>query len=75
MAKSRNRVVGVALLVVGLILGVVYPAVLIWLDEERALRVILYTFIAVSILIGAFIGAVGLVLLRGFRPSGAEDTG
>lgn len=74
MAKPRSKVLGAALLVVGLIVGVIYPAILVWLDEEHALRIILYTIVALSILIGAFIGAVGVVLIRGFRPSGAEDT-
>jgi len=73
---AGGRATGAVLLVAGLLVGVAYPFLLVYLDERDALRLLLYTAVALSILVGAFIGAVGAVLLRGFKPGGdSKSTG
>jgi hypothetical protein len=72
--QKKQQVTGALLLLAGVLVGIGYPLVLVvW--REKAVELLIYTFVALAILIGAFIGAVGIILLRGFNASeDAENT-
>ena len=73
---GNSKLAGLAMIIAGILLGIVYPFLLIYLDRERVIDLIRYTVAAASIAIGAFLGAVGVLIVRGFRPSERpEDTG
>ncbi len=73
--NSTSRLLGVLLIIVGGLIGIGYPYLLLVASEKQALKIIIYTIIVISILLGSFIGAVGGILLRGFKGSEeAEDT-
>ncbi len=74
--RARNVWLGVTAIIAGILFGVVYPYVLIALPPAKAVIVLIYTVIAVSIVLGAFIGAVGIILARGLKVEDEhEDTG
>jgi len=74
--RARNTWLGFTAIIVGLLLGVAYPYVLVALPPSKAVEVIIYTAIAISIVLGAFIGAVGIILARGLKVEDEhEDTG
>ncbi len=76
MAVPEGRIItGVLFIIVGMLIGIIYPFLLVYLDTQHAVELMRYTFVAVSIAIGAFLGAVGAIMLRGYKPSeSAEDT-
>ena len=64
-----KKLVAIGLAAISIVIGVVYPYLLLTLNREEALQLLLYTVAALSVLVGGLIGAVALVLLRGFGPS------
>ena len=75
MARARLALYGSALILAGLLFGVVYPYLLLFAGEDVAILVIRLSLAAVSILLGAFLASVGATLLVGWRLFYAEDTG
>lgn len=66
---GKGRAIGAGLIVVSVVVGAVFPYLLIALPREKAVELLIYTVAALAVAIGGLIGAVGLFLLRGFRDS------
>ena len=73
-ARVRAWLVGAGLIAVGAALGVAYPWVLL-AGGERAVKVLVYTASAISILLGALAAAAGLALILGWVGRGSCSTG
>ncbi|MCE4625104.1 MAG: hypothetical protein F7C35_04490 [Desulfurococcales archaeon] len=70
---DRRKAVGAVLIALGTILGVGYSYVLLSAPPNEAMRILIISVVVIALLTGALIGAVGLILLRGFRVSGDES--
>ena len=66
---GRGKAAGVGLILVSIVVGVLFPYLLIALPREKAIELLLYTVAALAVAIGGLIGAVGIFLVRGFRDS------
>ena len=68
MTRLARRLVALSLAALSVLVGIAYPYLLLTLNREEALQLIIYTIVALAVLVGGLIGAVAVVLLRGFGP-------
>lgn len=62
-----GKFAGVLLVIFGAIIAVIYPSLLLFTSDEVAIRVIKLTFALLALLAGAFIAAVGLAVVIGWK--------
>ena len=66
---GRGKTAGVGLILVSIVVGAVFPYLLIALPREKAVELLIYTVAALAVAVGGLIGAVGVFLVRGFGDS------
>ncbi len=71
---SKNTGAGLLLLTIGFFIGVIYPFLLFTLPPEKAIRLLLLTVGTVSIALGALLGSIGVLLLRGIKVEEDDNT-
>ena len=71
---SKNTSAGIALLVLGALIGVLYPFLLFTLPPEKALKLLIATAGVTALAIGGLIGSIGLLLIRGIRVGEDENS-
>lgn len=67
---DRRKILGAALVVLGAVIGIGYSYILLSVPPDEAVRILIISVVVIALLIGALIGAVGLILIRGFRIDG-----
>ncbi len=75
MYKKPQRLLGGLLIILGSLIAVGYTYLVLFSDLDTAIRVLRISAGILAILIGAFIGAVGFLLVFGWREHSIEDTG
>jgi hypothetical protein len=73
--NARNVRAGIIVALVGLAIGLLYPYILLASPPDKAVHLLVISFSAIALLVGAFLGAVAWVLIRGIRVDlGDEDS-
>ncbi len=65
--NTRIILVSVILIILGAFIGVGYAYLVLVSSSELLIRLIRVSLAFISIIIGAFLGATGLIMLRGIR--------
>ncbi len=65
--NSKTIFVSIILIILGALIGVGYAYLVLVSNAELLIQIIRITLAFTSIIIGAFLGATGLIMLRGIR--------